>query len=206
MSVPTLKLNTGALMPTIGEHLHKLWAGSGQLTYFRCLGLGVSAGTSKEARSEAHNWVQSALQVSGLNAHCLAAAESLENSQATDTSTLLGYTVRLCDLFRTRETCNAELETENAVGDAIRASGVPRTDVFVTTKLPWHHASRVQESINDSLQKSGLDYFDLVSKPTQPSEICPPSAYHSTSCIFLKLSPTEVCQIGVDIFILVILL
>lgn len=59
---------------------------------------------------------------------------------------------------------NKELGTENAVGHAIRASGIPRTDIFVTTKLPWHHANRVEESINDSLQYSGLDYFDLVSE------------------------------------------
>jgi glycerol 2-dehydrogenase (NADP+) len=52
--------------------------------------------------------------------------------------------------------------TETAVGRAIHASGIPRTDIFVTTKLAWHHASRVEESINDSLQKSGLEYFDLV--------------------------------------------
>jgi len=64
-------------------------------------------------------------------------------SQATGTSTLLGYT------------------TENAVGHAIRASGVSRTDIFVTTKLPWHHASCVEESIDNSLQMSGLQYFDL---------------------------------------------
>jgi len=82
-------------------------------------------------------------------------------SQATGTSTLLGYTVRFRDLFRTWETCNAKLETENAVGHAIRASDVSRTDIFVTTKLPWHHASCVEESIDNSLQMSGLQYFDL---------------------------------------------
>jgi glycerol 2-dehydrogenase (NADP+) len=59
------------------------------------------------------------------------------------------------------------LGTEKAVGHAIRASGIPRTDIFVTTKLPWHHASRVEESINDSLQNAGLQYFDLVSETEQ---------------------------------------
>jgi glycerol 2-dehydrogenase (NADP+) len=61
------------------------------------------------------------------------------------------------------------LGTERAVGHAIRASGVPRTDIFVTTKLPWHHANCVEESINDSLKNSGLQYFDMVSEFKQYS-------------------------------------
>jgi glycerol 2-dehydrogenase (NADP+) len=52
--------------------------------------------------------------------------------------------------------------TEKAVGDAIRESGVPREQIWVTTKLPWHHAGRVGQSINESLENAGLDYYDLV--------------------------------------------
>ncbi|KIM90029.1 hypothetical protein PILCRDRAFT_767712 [Piloderma croceum F 1598] len=106
MSIPALKLNTGALMPAIG--------------------LGVSAGRSKQSRSEAQNWVQWALE---------------SGYRHIDTAWIY--------------------RTEKAVGHAIRASGILRPDVFVTTKLPWHHASRVEESINDSLQNTGLQYFDL---------------------------------------------
>lgn len=50
---------------------------------------------------------------------------------------------------------------ENEVGAAIRDSGVPRADIWVTTKLdnPWH--KRVPEGIDASLKHLGLDYVDL---------------------------------------------
>jgi len=51
--------------------------------------------------------------------------------------------------------------TEKPVGDAIKASGIPREELFVTTKLPWNHGKRVQSSIDQSLKNAGLDYFDL---------------------------------------------
>jgi len=106
MSMPSMKLNTGALMPAIG--------------------LGVSAGRTIASRKEAHKWVLSALQ---------------SGYRHVDTAWLY--------------------RTEDGVGRAIRESGIPRADIFVTTKLAWHHASCVEASINDSLQKSGLEYFDL---------------------------------------------
>ncbi|KDQ49935.1 hypothetical protein JAAARDRAFT_82050 [Jaapia argillacea MUCL 33604] len=51
--------------------------------------------------------------------------------------------------------------TEVVVGKAIRASGIPREDIFVTTKLPPHHGGKVEYSINESLERLGLDYVDL---------------------------------------------
>ncbi|OCH84242.1 Aldo/keto reductase [Obba rivulosa] len=51
--------------------------------------------------------------------------------------------------------------TENAVGTAVRKSGIPREEIWITTKLPWHHHSRVQESIQESLDNLGTDYVDL---------------------------------------------
>ncbi|KAJ7089894.1 NADP-dependent oxidoreductase domain-containing protein [Mycena belliarum] len=51
--------------------------------------------------------------------------------------------------------------TEPHVGTAIRASGLPREDIFVTTKLPWHHGQEVSRSLEDSLKNFGLDYLDL---------------------------------------------
>lgn len=50
---------------------------------------------------------------------------------------------------------------ESEVGAAIRDSGVPRADIWVTTKLdnPWH--KRVPEGIDSSLKSLGLDYVDL---------------------------------------------
>ncbi|KAF8999816.1 reductase AKOR2 [Cyathus striatus] len=52
-------------------------------------------------------------------------------------------------------------QTEPAVGKAIRDSGIPREEIFVTTKLPWNHFGKVRESLEQSLQRLGLDYVDL---------------------------------------------
>ena len=50
---------------------------------------------------------------------------------------------------------------EAEVGDGIRDSGVPREEIWVTTKLDntWHHC--VPEGIDSSLKSLGLDYVDL---------------------------------------------
>jgi diketogulonate reductase-like aldo/keto reductase len=51
--------------------------------------------------------------------------------------------------------------TEKAVGEAIRESGIPREEIFVTTKLPWDRHDAVRESFGESLANLGLDYIDL---------------------------------------------
>ncbi|KAF8588876.1 Aldo/keto reductase [Ramaria rubella] len=52
--------------------------------------------------------------------------------------------------------------TEEALGRAIRASGVPRKDIFVTTKYKqWLSNCGVKESFKASLSKLGLEYIDL---------------------------------------------
>ncbi|CAE6354492.1 unnamed protein product [Rhizoctonia solani] len=50
---------------------------------------------------------------------------------------------------------------EEAVGKAIRDSGVPREEIFVTTKLTWDDHGRVAEALERSLNNLGLDYVDL---------------------------------------------
>src|SRR5882757_11221810 len=59
---------------------------------------------------------------------------------------------------------------EEEVGQGIRDSGVPREEIWITTKLdnPWHH--RVGDGITSSLRSLGVDYVDLylmVSKSEQ---------------------------------------
>jgi diketogulonate reductase-like aldo/keto reductase len=49
---------------------------------------------------------------------------------------------------------------EQSVGAAVRASGVPRDDVFVTTKLYPVHANAERE-LEKSLERLGFDYVDL---------------------------------------------
>lgn len=50
---------------------------------------------------------------------------------------------------------------EKEVGLGIKDSGVPRDQIWVTTKLDntWHHIT--EEGISSSLNSLGLDYVDL---------------------------------------------
>ena len=52
---------------------------------------------------------------------------------------------------------------ERGVGAGLRASGIARGDVFVTTKLnkKWHGRDLVAEALDASLERLGLDYVDL---------------------------------------------
>jgi 2,5-diketo-D-gluconate reductase A len=52
---------------------------------------------------------------------------------------------------------------EAAVGRAIAASGIPRAELFVTTKLATedHGFAKAQEACSASLERLGLDYVDL---------------------------------------------
>ncbi|KAJ5939512.1 hypothetical protein N7466_002646 [Penicillium verhagenii] len=54
--------------------------------------------------------------------------------------------------------------TEMAVGQAIRASGSPREDLFITTKL-WnnkHHPDDVEEALQQSLDELGLEAMEKL--------------------------------------------
>lgn len=54
-------------------------------------------------------------------------------------------------------------ENEGAVGEAVRRSGIPRSEILISSKLPGRH-QRYQEAINtiqESLYRAGLDYYDL---------------------------------------------
>ena len=50
---------------------------------------------------------------------------------------------------------------EHEVGQGIKDSGVPREEIWITTKLdnPWH--KRVEEGIQSSLKSLDVDYVDL---------------------------------------------
>ncbi|MBI3117547.1 MAG: aldo/keto reductase, partial [Candidatus Hydrogenedentes bacterium] len=52
---------------------------------------------------------------------------------------------------------------ERGVGEGIRASGVPRAEVFVTTKV-WngdHGYDNTLRAFDESLKRLGMDYVDL---------------------------------------------
>jgi len=54
-------------------------------------------------------------------------------------------------------------ENEGAVGQAIRQSGIPRSQILVSSKLPGrhHHYDEAIATIQESLYRAGLDYYDL---------------------------------------------
>ncbi|KAL7916799.1 aldo/keto reductase family protein [Trichoderma velutinum] len=74
-------------------------------------------------------------------------------------------------------------QTEEAVGKAIKDSGVPREEIFLTSKL-WnhhHHPDDVGPACDASLKRLDLDYIDLylihwpvAFKRGDPSEPCHP--------------------------------
>lgn len=54
-------------------------------------------------------------------------------------------------------------KNEDTVGKGLRATGLPRNELFVTTKI-WNNAQRVgniEGSLSRSLERLGLDYVDL---------------------------------------------
>ncbi|MCH6469269.1 aldo/keto reductase [Sinomonas terrae] len=81
----------------------------------------------------------------------------LDNSEAADvvaTAFELGY----------RHVDTAEnYGNEEGVGEGIRRSGVPREDVFVTTKFnrEWHSVDGVREAWEHAVRRLGLEYLDL---------------------------------------------
>lgn len=54
-------------------------------------------------------------------------------------------------------------ENEGVVGEAVRQSGVPREELFITSKLPGRHHKydEAVKTIEESLYRAGLDYYDL---------------------------------------------
>ena len=66
----------------------------------------------------------------------------------------------LKDGYRLIDTANA-YENEKAVGRGIKASGVNREDIFVSTKL-WPSVYEDDTAVDRTLERLGLDYIDLL--------------------------------------------
>jgi 2,5-diketo-D-gluconate reductase A len=89
---------------------------------------------------------------------------------------------------------------EEGVGKAVRESGLPREEVFVTTKLinNRHGHDEAIAALDESLQKLGLDYVDLylIHWPRPHAD-----RYVETWRAFEKiLSDGKACSIGVSNF------
>ena len=53
-------------------------------------------------------------------------------------------------------------KNEAAVGDAIIESGIPREELFITTKIWVSNFNRVRESFNESLERLKMPYVDMI--------------------------------------------
>jgi 2,5-diketo-D-gluconate reductase A len=77
-----------------------------------------------------------------------------ETMEATRTAFQVGY----------RHIDTAEMyQNERGVGEAIRASGLSRADIFITSKLSnaAHASDKARTAFEGTLQKLGTDYIDL---------------------------------------------
>ncbi|KAM0276723.1 hypothetical protein ACHAQH_006433 [Verticillium albo-atrum] len=94
----------------------------------------------------------------------------------------------------------AVYDNEEEVGAGIKASGVPRKDIFLTSKL-WnthHRAEDVEEALDQSLADLGTDYVDLFlihwpvsfSKPAEKKQRFPLAADGGVDVIDVPASET----------------
>lgn len=99
------------------------------------------------------------IKANGANMPCLGLGTwTLEGRQCTE---LVAHAIDLG--YRHVDTA-ASYGNEEAVGAGIRASGIARNDVFVTTKV-WHtdlQADDFRRSAEASLERLGLDHVDLL--------------------------------------------
>jgi 2,5-diketo-D-gluconate reductase A len=91
------------------------------------------------------------IPVLGIGTSPLQGAES-----ATQVRTALEAGYRLIDTAE-------NYRNEDAVGQAIRDSGIDRSEVFITTKFNrrWHSVDGVRQTYEASLKRLGVDYIDL---------------------------------------------
>lgn len=54
-----------------------------------------------------------------------------------------------------------DIGNENEVGQGIRDSGVPREEIFITSKLWNTHHPNAKEGLQKTLDALGTDYLDL---------------------------------------------
>jgi diketogulonate reductase-like aldo/keto reductase len=142
------KLNTGAFMPLIGLGTYFLSHTYGSQLIFLLLGPLQELGSPNQARSSMPSRPHSGM--------------------ATNTSTQLPRMVSALNepLNACIRTSSHRLGNEKEVGQGIKASGVPRSEIFLTTKLDNIDHADVLGALNKSLGFLGTDYVDLCAGPS----------------------------------------
>ena len=81
--------------------------------------------------------------------------QGIESANQVRTALEAGY--RLIDTAE-------NYRNEDAVGQALRDSGIDRSEVFITTKFNrrWHSVDGVRQAYGASLKRLGVDYADLL--------------------------------------------
>ena len=81
--------------------------------------------------------------------------QGIESANQVRTALEAGY--RLIDTAE-------NYRNEDAVGQALRDSGIDRSEVFITTKFNrrWHSVDGVRQAYEASLKRLGVDYADLL--------------------------------------------
>lgn len=81
--------------------------------------------------------------------------QGAEGASAVRTAIEAGY--RLIDTAE-------NYRNEDAVGQGVRDSGIPREEIFLTTKFNrrWHSVDGARQAAEASLRRLGVDYLDLL--------------------------------------------
>src|SRR5690606_4289344 len=66
---------------------------------------------------------------------------------------------------------------EAGIGRALAESALPRESIFVTTKMPPDHVGRERQTLEESLEKLGLDRVDLWLVHWPPNKQATPEAW-----------------------------
>ncbi|KAI6086951.1 NADP-dependent oxidoreductase domain-containing protein [Hypoxylon rubiginosum] len=96
--------------------------------------------------------------------------------------------------------CAEVYNNESGVGAGIKASGVPREKLFVTTKVTGSLKQDISAALDASLQKLGLDYIDLYLLHVPFSAGSPEGLQDTWRQVESTLATGKVKSIGVSNF------